>query len=80
MNGRMMHAKMSPFLEASSCFFNQSGLLFIPHNQELNQDFILSNIQLFNDSLLTRQYDEQVNHWNEQFNEGEQQYDQFIKN
>ncbi len=79
MNGRMMHAKMSPFLEASSCFFNQSGLLFIPHNQELNQDFILSNIQLFNDSLLTRQYDEQVNHWNEQFNEGEQQYDQFIK-
>ncbi|HGP3326457.1 hypothetical protein [Acinetobacter baumannii] len=79
MNGRMMHAKMSPFLEASSCFFNQSGLLFIPHNQELNQDFILSNIQLFNDSLLTRQYDEQVNHWNGQFNEGEQQYDQFIK-
>ncbi|MGQ1126332.1 hypothetical protein ACT4VC_00235 [Acinetobacter baumannii] len=78
-NGRMMHAKMSPFLEASSCFFNQSGLLFIPHNQELNQDFILSNIQLFNDSLLTRQYDEQVNHWNEQFNGGEQQYDQFMK-
>lgn len=78
-NGRMMHAKMSPFLEANSCFFNQSGLLFIPHNQELNQDFILSNIQLFNDSLLTRQYDEQVNHWNEQFNGGEQQYDQFMK-
>ncbi|CAA0234978.1 hypothetical protein ABKPCSM17A_02301 [Acinetobacter baumannii] len=78
-NGQMGHAKMSPFLEASSFFFNQSGLLFIPPNQELNQDFILSNIQLFNDSLLTRQYDEQVNHWNEQFNEGEQQYDQFMK-
>ncbi len=29
-NGRMGHNKMSPFLEASSCFFNQSGLLFIP--------------------------------------------------
>ncbi len=79
MNGRMMHAKMSPFLEASSCFFNQSGLLYIPPNQELNQDFILNNIQLFNDSLLTRQYDHQLNHWNEQFDEGEQRYDQFMK-
>ncbi len=78
-NGRMGHAKMSPFLEASSCFFNQSGLLFIPSNQELNQDFILNSIQYFNNSLLTREYDQQLNHWNEQFNEGEQQYDQFMK-
>ncbi|MFV5440653.1 hypothetical protein VXP84_13425 [Acinetobacter oleivorans] len=79
MNGRMMHPKMSPFLEASSCFFNQSGLLYIPPNQELNQDFILNNIQIFNNSLLTRQYDEHANQWNEQFNEGEQRYDQFMK-
>ncbi|MDC5546291.1 hypothetical protein OHX02_10515 [Acinetobacter baumannii] len=78
-NGRMRHAKMSPFLEASSCFFNQSGLLSIPYNQELNQDFILKSIQYFNNSLLTREYDQQLNHWNEQFNEGEQQYDQFMK-
>ncbi|HAV3581676.1 hypothetical protein V6347_03530 [Acinetobacter baumannii] len=78
-NGRMGHAKMSPFLEASSCFFNQSGLLSIPYNQELNQDFILKSIQYFNNSLLTREYDQQLNHWNEQFNEGEQQYDQFMK-
>lgn len=79
MNGRMMHAKMSPFLETSSCFFNQSGLLYIPPNQELNQDFILNSIQYLNNSLLTREYDQQLNHWNEQFNEGEQQYDQFMK-
>ncbi|MDC5203601.1 hypothetical protein OHW58_05510 [Acinetobacter baumannii] len=78
-NGRMGHAKMSPFLEASSYFFNQSGLLSIPYNQELNQDFILKSIQYFNNSLLTREYDQQLNHWNEQFNEGEQQYDQFMK-
>ncbi|EOE6708888.1 hypothetical protein I1W56_01230 [Acinetobacter baumannii] len=78
-NGRMGHAKMSPFLEASSCFFNQSGLLSIPYNQELNQDFILKSIQYFNNSLLTREYDQQLNHWNEQFDEGEQQYDQFMK-
>ncbi|XZT90487.1 hypothetical protein ACT4Y5_07720 [Acinetobacter baumannii] len=78
-NGRMEHAKMSPFLEASSCFFNQSGLLSIPYNQELNQDFILKSIQYFNNSLLTREYDQQLNHWNEQFDEGEQQYDQFMK-
>ncbi|MGL3014114.1 hypothetical protein [Acinetobacter baumannii] len=78
-NGRMGHAKMSPFLEASSCFFNQSGFLFIPPNQELNQEFILNNIQAFNDSLLTRQFDHQLNHWNEQFKEGEQLYDQFMK-
>ncbi|MFA0797717.1 hypothetical protein [Acinetobacter baumannii] len=78
-NGRMGHAKMSPFLEASSCFFNQSGLLSILYNQELNQDFILKSIQYFNNSLLTREYDQQLNHWNEQFNEGEQQYDQFMK-
>ncbi|ABS90286.2 hypothetical protein ACX0AN_000304 [Acinetobacter baumannii] len=78
-NGRMGHNKMSPFLEASSCFFNQSGLLFIPPNQELNQDFILNSIQYFNNSLLTREYDQQLNHWNEQFNEGEQRYDQFMK-
>lgn len=79
MNGRMMHAKMSPFLEASSCFFNQSGLLYIPPNQELNQDFILNSLQYFNNSLLTREYDQQLNHWNEQFDEGEQQFDQFMK-
>ncbi|MEW0892415.1 hypothetical protein AB0T03_08285 [Acinetobacter baumannii] len=78
-NGRMGYAKMSPFLEASSCFFNQSRLLSIPYNQELNQDFILKSIQYFNNSLLTREYDQQLNHWNEQFDEGEQQYDQFMK-
>lgn len=78
-NGRMGHAKMNPFLEASSYFFNQSGFLFIPHNQELNQEFILNSIQAFNDSLLTRQFDHQLNHWNEQFKEGEQLYDLFMK-
>ncbi|MDW3027027.1 hypothetical protein R5H28_11000 [Acinetobacter baumannii] len=79
MNGRMMHAKMHPFLETISCFFNQSGFLYIPPNQELNQDFILSSIQYLNNSLLTREYDQQLNQWNEQFNEGEQKFDQFKK-
>ncbi|MFP5084418.1 hypothetical protein [Acinetobacter pittii] len=78
-NGRMMHAKMHPFLETISYFFNQSGFLYIPPNQELNQDFILNSIQYFNNSLLTREYDQQLNHWNEQFNEGEQKFDQFKK-
>ncbi|MBN6524809.1 MULTISPECIES: hypothetical protein [Acinetobacter calcoaceticus/baumannii complex] len=79
MNGRMMHAKMHPFLETISCFFNQSGFLYIPPNQELNQDFILNSIQYLNNSLLTREYDQQLNQWNEQFDEGEQKFDQFKK-
>lgn len=79
MNGWMMHAKMHPFLEAISCFFNQSRLLYIQPNQELNQDFILNNIQLFNNSMLTRQYHQQLNQWDEQLDEGEQKFDQFIK-
>lgn len=78
-NGRMMHAKKHPFLEAISDFFNQSGFLYIPPNQELNENFILNKIQLFNNSLLTRQYDQQLNHWNKQFDEGEQQFNQFTK-
>lgn len=78
-NGRMGHAKMHPFLETISCFFNQSGFLYIPPNQELNQDFILSSIQYLNNSLLTREYDQQLNQWNKQFDEGEQKFDQFKK-
>ncbi|MDS7931573.1 hypothetical protein RMB13_19215 [Acinetobacter sp. V102_4] len=79
MNGRVTHAKVHPFLEAIYHFLNQTGLICIQPNQELNQDFILNHIQQFKNYLLTRQYGQQLNQWNELSNDTAQQFDQFTK-
>lgn len=78
-NGRIAHAKAHPFLEAIYHFLNQTGLIYIQPNQELNQSFILENIQQFLEYLLTRQYAQRIQGWNELLLEANAQFDTYIK-
>ncbi|WP_171479254.1 hypothetical protein [Acinetobacter baumannii] len=78
-NGRIAHAKAHPFLEAIYPFLSQTGLICIQPNQELNQSFILEKIQLFLNYLLTRQYAQLIQDWNELLLEAKAQFDAYIK-
>ncbi|MGQ0921536.1 hypothetical protein ACT44R_12890 [Acinetobacter baumannii] len=78
-NGRIAHAKVHPFLEAIYPFLSQTGLICIQPNQELNQSFILEKIQQFLNYLLTRQYAQLIQDWNELLLEAKAQFDAYIK-
>lgn len=78
-NGQITYAKAHPFLD---CFYhvsNQTGLIGIQPNQELNQDFILHQLQQLNNYLLTRQYDQQLQEWNETLLKSKAQFDDYTK-
>lgn len=78
-NGRIAHAKAHPFLEAIYDFLSKTGLICIQPNQELNQSFIREKIQLFLNYLLTRQYSQLIQDWNELLLEAKAQFDAYIK-
>lgn len=78
-NGRITHAKVHPFLEGFAHFLNQTGLICIQPNQELNQSFILTQMQQFKNYLLTRQYDQQLQDWNKPLLDSKAQFEGYTK-
>ncbi|MFV5514869.1 hypothetical protein [Acinetobacter gerneri] len=78
-NGRMAHAKVHPFLEGFTHFLNQTGLIRIQPNQELDESFILTIMQKFKNYLLTRQYAQLTRGWDELFSESKDQLNGYFQ-